>query len=638
MQNHTKLYADISRFMPSANHFYHGNVAYSAIKEYLSDENILFIARHPQGRVSLHNIAGKIRNSDKSMFFERIYQLRSSLPPRELMLVYLEAIQSRNDVFEFIKFNSEPHKAKIPGQAWGYQQERRIRIIRLSDGISSALENDSIPQFVMYKDMTGQNISFSFIYRVLEAGAGKILGYLIKNKLIANVISADAIIAYVVCHLQPEDAEKVLRGVQEVLPGCLANFRDAFGRNLLWYTMYRKYDIKEWNDPQNKLTDFLLSAGCTPDNKNALGIPWRYFKVNAPVKNSFGLPVKLSYAASQNLGEEVGKWQGCMVPGSKIGLPKIKKYSRPRADEPLYVEVKNQLADRLRETFWNFEFNPESTLPEEWQQHILSCGAGKMPIARRIHEIIRLARKSFHHPDARKPYIPTCSRLENIPFKIDNNELLMQDDVEKVIRIMQTGLLIYHPLVCRYLLTRHPEFSSTLRFLYLKIPTYNLEPALQKAVELDDAAEFARLHNNSSKYAFEVIDAVFRGGKSNIISHLLDESVTFAEQYPPKELTFYAASQLDDENGTILLNALENRYPKIIKESEDCLGSNLLYHTIFNRNIKWYDPECKLVKLLKKSGCNMKALNMFGISCMDVLNILNPSDTAWREEYLKRIK
>lgn len=638
--NMKKIYENINRFMPSGSHFYHGKISYNVIEEYLSDENLQYIARHPQGNISLHNIAHKLYGKDQSKLFERIYSLRSSLPARELMYVYIESMQSKNDFFEHIKFNSTQHQGRhLPhSTVWGYQKGYEIKEISLTDGIRSALANDSVPQFAIFRDMANQKINFSFLYLVFEAHAGRILGYLIKNDLINNIMSTNNLLAYIVCNLPAETLLPLLQGIEEIMPGQLADFSDAFGRNLLWYCIYNNNGIS-WNHPQNPVPDFLIACGCNPDNKNALGISFRYCRINAQTAASYHGNIAV-YSNRKCLMDKISSWVDCRVPNSKFGLSKIQKFSRPRADAPLCIEMKKLVADKLRETFWNFAFTPEATLPEEWHCSLLQNIDHTVFVSKPLRETIRLALKSYHHPNARKPYVVMHCMLKNIPEMPFGTSQPQLDDLEYAKTVLQTGLLMYNPLICEYFQKHEPELVKSLKFLYMPQAGSIKNTVIQKAVELDDVNEFARIckENSTDSYAFEVIDAIFRGKKNNITAYLLDENESFAARYPVKELVFYAASQLDDESGTMLLNALENRYPNLLKESLDCWGSNLLYHTIFNKHIRWYTPDCKLVKLLKKCGCRMQQVNKFGIGCMDIQNILNDNDITLREEYLKRTR
>jgi hypothetical protein len=61
----------------------------------------------------------------------------------------------------------------------------------------------------------------------------------------------------------------------------------------------------------------------------------------------------------------------------------------------------------------------------------------------------------------------------------------------------------------------------------------------------------------------------------------------------------------------------------------------IFFHRVFNKNIRWYDKNCSIVKFLKNNGCKMQQLNKFGVAAKDIADVINQDDIALREEYLK---
>lgn len=344
----------------------------------------------------------------------------------------------------------------------------------------------------------------------------------------------------------------------------------------------------------------------------------------------------INLLTEKNIFYHIRRFQECSTQEGHIGLPKIIVFSRSRSSAPLLEETVKLLDSDLRETFWNFAFCPEKTLPEAWQKNLIYTGEN-IVLPEKLQNIARNAMKSYGHPDACGQPEFKNFHLLNIPVLEEKKRGKGDHGFSKAMKIMKTGLLMYNPVLIGYLLEKHYDLCKTLRFIYMPLVRKSIPEDLIQTIEQDDVRKFAEQNDADEDYNFEVIDTVLRRNKPGILSYLLDNSIKLISSFPPQEMVLYAASQLNDTAGTELLNALENRWPKIIRESFDCFGSNALYHTIFNKNIRWYAPDCRLVRFLKNNGCRFQAVNKFGIAPMDVRQIINENDIALREEYLKLI-
>ena len=320
-----------------------------------------------------------------------------------------------------------------------------------------------------------------------------------------------------------------------------------------------------------------------------------------------------------------------MVPGDRINLAKVKKYSRPDDEQPLHLEAAFMLRKNLRALFWDCEFMPEALLPPIWRNEI--SGSGKLITDEKLSQTARKVAQSYLNSSCDQVFAD-AGRLQHIPIIQNSGQGKLDPSFEAAVEIMKTGLLMYNPLVRQYWIEQRYPHADTIRFIGNHECGEINDAAIKKAVENDDYNEFARLQKNACACEWTVIDTVFRNGKTAITSYLLDSKQNILAKYPLDTLVFYAVGQLDDIQGIKLLQALEYRWPESIMKSKDAFGSNALFHTIFNRKINWFSKDCQIVQFLVQAGCKRQDKNNFGIAFADVLQSLSEDDIVWRREYM----
>lgn len=616
------------------NYYYSSKVKYENISDYLTDDVIKHISYRADNKISLHNILHCLYDSGREIMIKKIYQLRNDISSRELMQIYLEDIKSGKNIIESTVFAEKQINAPVSAvnsKVCGCPEKWRVKKLKISDRIKDAIASDVPETFAIYSNLAGQNMSLSFINMLFQQNAVNIFSFLIQQDLIPErIISLNELAAYIICNLPQQDKLAFLQTIEKAKPGCLKNFRDKYGRNILWYSMFKD---NYWNNQENELVQYLLSLGCDPDNQNALETSWRYFMVNAPVKNFPYHIYHKNKKPEKTISSYVRDFQGCEVIGGHIGIPKVLKFTRVSKKSSLLPKVNAILTDLIKETFWNFEFNPDQTLPASYGKHITHNILNGNNMPEKIEKIVKRAMRAYHHPQARKPLELHSSELLLIPKKVKCKGA--QDWGEnKALEILRTGFMMYNPLVRQYLLKMHYDLCKTMRFIDIAPCGEVKDEALRKAIGSDDVQEFIKLLGNEKNVSPEIADAVLRGGKLNILSYMLDEILNFTTMYKPKELVFFAASQLDDETGSVVLAELEKRWPHIIGSSCDEFASEPLYYAMFNKNIRWYDKNCKLVKTLLDGGCKFDYINIFGISVGDILHNLTEKDIADRQKYL----
>lgn len=557
-------------------------------REYLTDDMVKYITRNPDCGISLSDISCGLNRLDKTAFLRKIFPLRREISSRELAAIYVDALNSNNDFFEQAVMQENSVNIEHSHKVTGCQSIIFPADFDLPPGILHALSSDSVPEFAIYETMTSCGAEFDLLPQIVKYTAGNILEYLIRKQLVSDD-DIDWLLAYTVQHRSADVGRKLLSAIEKARPGTLKNFTDAYNRNLLWFTLYHGAD--------SSLAELLLDYGCDHGNKNVLGLTWEYCsKVKLPKK--FIIPF-LSMYHNRTFYQFTEKWDSFWTAESALDLPVIKQLTRPANDKAIYKEVQNILANGLKNTVEDFSVDPASVLPSSWQNNIVLAD-GKQFL--------------LQIPNSKTG---GCCKVEKL---------------SDALKIMQSGLLIYNPLVRNKLIQSMGKYGpySMLRFLNTENCRTELPPEILQSIELDNAEMFAAAHKTGRNGIFsdELLKLILGGKKVNITAYLLDSAPYFHEPppgiiprayYPVEALVFYAASQLDDASGTIFLQALAKRHPEVIGQSTDRFGSNALYYTVFNKNIKWYAPDCKLVNFLKKSGCSEHMINDFGIAFIDLV-------------------
>ncbi|MBR2873503.1 MAG: hypothetical protein IKB99_08390 [Lentisphaeria bacterium] len=608
------------------------------VRHYLTDDVILYLGHYRVPGLSLETLYVYLNGDNRQLFCEKVFALRKKLPKRALMNIYLKISPSSN-YFDTLALREQPER--------GTQEEYCESAIintkinppqKLPKGIEEAIKNNSYPAFAMYSEMYNLRITFPLLNFIVECGATTLMGELMKAKRIPAKI-LNKLLFYAVVHLPETTLIPLLESIEDGLPGQIKNCKDAAGKNLLWYAICNKKTYTsevQWNDPGSKMTEYLLKLGCDPDNLNALDVSWRYCLLNANLS-------RRSQRTEEFEGVEkiVDSWIGCYGPGNVTPVT-LRELPRSHSELPLNKKFQQLLGNNFRELIWNFEPLSCSTLPQEWRKYVKREDVALPAIPLEGKRCLKWAMKSYHHPRYNeRGFDGVPGILTAIPKK-PADETIADDDAQRVAEIMKTGLRLYHPAVRKYWINNALPGYETLRFLS-GIPREDIaDPLLAEAIAQDDAKLFASCCRNKEQLLLTpgVIDAVFRQSKGRISHWLFDNSEYFNTLFPPRILAFYAAGCLDDQSGKKLLTLLINRdhTAKLCEESCDCFGSNLLFHTIFNRNISCFAPDCELVKFLKYKKCSVKHINKFGIAFHDIEAVLDEETFTQREKYLEAVR
>ncbi len=155
-----------------------------------------------------------------------------------------------------------------------YTIGRRHLKARMTAPMRAALKEDDAAAFAISLDLSGIGVSYSLIWEVLQAGAMKILRNLFETGRIPEaVITLPELCCLLVAEFPDDKATTILYAIERWHPGTIGGVRDAFGRNLLWYTVHNPETV--WFADDNGLAHFLMIFGCSPENANQAGLNWR---------------------------------------------------------------------------------------------------------------------------------------------------------------------------------------------------------------------------------------------------------------------------------------------------------------------------------------------------------------------------
>ena len=142
--------------------------------------------------------------------------------------------------------------------------------VKVDPRVKDAVVNDSPAKLRILLDLEGKSLGVRLFNIILLHRKPNMLWFLMENdKLAREFLDRRRILFYACANLAAADAPGLVEKAEKLQPGIAATCVDAFGRNLLWYTLYSD----NWRD--KNLTDALVGYGCNPDAETAWNLNWR---------------------------------------------------------------------------------------------------------------------------------------------------------------------------------------------------------------------------------------------------------------------------------------------------------------------------------------------------------------------------
>jgi hypothetical protein len=151
--------------------------------------------------------------------------------------------------------------------------------------VVSSVKEDLVARVRLTMDVHLRRKTRSFIAMLFRHGGPKCLRYLAEPETLEGTeVTRDSLAALAVFCRNGDDALSILGILEEVTPGFVSSVKDGAGNNLLWYLPLRDriwiYDdshraCRSYHPGDiSRVRDFLLNAGCDPEERNAFGVSW----------------------------------------------------------------------------------------------------------------------------------------------------------------------------------------------------------------------------------------------------------------------------------------------------------------------------------------------------------------------------
>ena len=142
--------------------------------------------------------------------------------------------------------------------------------VKVDPRVKDAVVNDSPAKLRILLDLEGKSLGVRLFNIILLHRKPNMLWFLMENdNLVKEFLDRRRILFYACANLGAADALGLVEKAENLQPGIAAACIDAFGRNLLWYTLYSD----NWRD--KTLADALVKYGCDPDAETAWNLSWR---------------------------------------------------------------------------------------------------------------------------------------------------------------------------------------------------------------------------------------------------------------------------------------------------------------------------------------------------------------------------
>lgn len=147
--------------------------------------------------------------------------------------------------------------------------QSRLDHKNLPEKLLQTIRDDNVPTFdLLHTTLLGRKMSRSLCKVILANRAYKII--MSRPNHFEAVMPAEEILFYCVSALD-ESAVPLINFLEERHPGIVANARDNYGNNALWYGLHRLGSLR----CLPKTEQALLSLGCDPDAPNCLDLTYR---------------------------------------------------------------------------------------------------------------------------------------------------------------------------------------------------------------------------------------------------------------------------------------------------------------------------------------------------------------------------
>ena len=277
---------------------------YKLIAPYMISEHLAAMARQKISRKVLVSLSrNKLMDEDRFLLWEDVLSAVNELPAAWRAEIWLDVLHSsetwtpreRDGSIPYCNsryYKSEEVSKRVISSKWlvdaplvrrwycrlhkpGYEilncmDKTREVNYPLRDKMLVFISQDDLPGFGLRHTMNGKATGWTLVKDVLSYKAKAIFAWLVDNdETMFRNIKPYQLMVYAVSNLKSPMATHVIKCIENRFPGT-ASKTDAFGYNLLWYSMHNRNIL--WFKENSRLASFLCDCGCRRDAINHLGL------------------------------------------------------------------------------------------------------------------------------------------------------------------------------------------------------------------------------------------------------------------------------------------------------------------------------------------------------------------------------
>ena len=163
---------------------------------------------------------------------------------------------------------SRPPSALRNDFFWGYPRSFQYQ---LPNGLRAAINDDSPARFAIERTLCGRRFSKNLFLHLIDSAAKEILAS--NMEALEKYIPLAPLVPYCASTAPVPLAIRLLPAIEEHAPGTVADAKDVFGNNALWYSLYRETKGAD-QDALQDLETLLKDLGCDPDALNCLALTY----------------------------------------------------------------------------------------------------------------------------------------------------------------------------------------------------------------------------------------------------------------------------------------------------------------------------------------------------------------------------
>lgn len=241
------------------------------LKHLIQDKDISALDKAHHGKLCLL-LSGAYRTMEDALYNRDL--------TREVRSLYAIRVHSSNNLHPIIferYFCEKWHEAVTAGAeppsrpAFFNAATLRSHVTRanIPQTLSQAIHTDDVATFeILHTTLRGHHMTRSTAKIILANRAYRIL--MSRPDQIEKVLQPEEMLFYCVSSLD-DNALPLIDFLEQRHPGLVANARDLYGNNALWYGLHRFGSIR----CQPKTEQRLLELGCNPNATNCLDLSYR---------------------------------------------------------------------------------------------------------------------------------------------------------------------------------------------------------------------------------------------------------------------------------------------------------------------------------------------------------------------------